>query len=115
MSEQKTKLSNEPIFWGLFGMGGTWSAIFFPVTIILVAFILPFVSPETMITIVSSGFSWLGRLFLALSIILPLWCGLHRVHLTLHDLKIHVPAAGFIFYGLAALLSVIALYGIFTM
>ena len=84
---QLPKRSDEPIFWGLFGAGG------------IMAF--------------SQGF--IGRIFLLLMIILPVWCALHRIHHTLHDFKVHVPASNWVFYGAAAIISVIAIIGVFTL
>lgn len=109
---QTPKRSKEPIVWGLFGAGGTVGAIFTPVMVLLVGIILPFASLPTVSKILTLAPTILGKLFLMLVIILPIWCSLHRLHLTSHDLKMHIPASKLIFYGLATVLSIIALCGI---
>lgn len=86
MNNQFLKRSNEPPVWLMFSAGGTIAALAFPALILILGLLIPFglVSPDNLIAF---AHHWFGKIvFLALTIF-PMWSGIHRLHLGLHDLK----------------------------
>ena len=79
--------------------------------ILIIGLLLPFglVDAHNLITF---AYSWIGKLVILVLTIFPMWCGLHRIHHGMHDLKVHVPAGGFIFYGLATIYTVWVLFAV---
>lgn len=111
MVDQNPKRSSEPPVWLMFSAGGMISGLAFPVLILIIGLLLPFgiISPDN---IIAFAHNWFGKLVILALTIFPMWAGLHRIHHGMHDLKIHVPAGGVIFYGLAGLYSVIVLLAV---
>ncbi|PMH42133.1 fumarate reductase [Vibrio sp. 10N.286.49.B3] len=112
------KRSDEPVWWGLFGAGGSWFAMITPVTIFVLGILVPLgiISPEAMSydRVADFATSFIGALFVIGSLALPMWHAMHRVHHGLHDIKIHVGVAGkIVCYFIAALISSLAIIFVF--
>lgn len=113
--QQDPKRSHEPPVWLMFGAGTTISAIVFPVLILLIGFLIPLelINPKGLENLISFASSFLGKLIILAILVFPIWGALHRTYHGLHDLKIHFPFGGVIFYGLAGLLSILAIFIVF--
>lgn len=105
----KAVKSNEPPVWLLFSAGGSISAFFFPVVILILGLLLPFGVVDVQ-TLINFAHTFIGKLVILVLTIFPMWAGMHRIHHGLHDLKIHLPAGGVIFYGLSVIYTLVVLY-----
>lgn len=113
----ENKKTIEPLFWSLFGAGGTISAFFLPIILILVGFAIPlgWVTPsyDYLLQLVSP---WYSRLIILAIISLSLFHWAHRFRFTLHEgLQLHPydkPIAIFC-YGFAFLTSILAIILLF--
>ncbi|CAH0524448.1 fumarate reductase subunit FrdD [Vibrio hippocampi] len=118
MINRNPRRSDEPIWWGLFGAGGTWFAMITPITILVLGILVPLgiidaesLSYERVSSFVSS---LIGGLFVIATLALPMWHAMHRVHHGMHDLKLHTGVVGKIAcYFFAALISCIAVIFVF--
>ncbi|XKM13033.1 fumarate reductase subunit FrdD [Orbaceae bacterium ac157xtp] len=111
--KNQIKRSDEPVFWSLFSAGGTWAAIFAPVIIVILAFTLPFGDYVTRSYILKLMTSVMGKLFLLFMISLPIWCALHRILHSLHDLNIYPRRGKLLTYGLALAWTAHTIYILF--
>jgi fumarate reductase subunit D len=101
------KRSNKPIFWSLFGAGGTLAALVGPMLVFITGLAVPlgFLLPRDTLSydrahaFAQSGF---GKAALLAVIGLFLFHGMHRMYHTLHDFGVHVgPWRRALFHGAA--------------
>ncbi|MEI8632213.1 fumarate reductase subunit FrdD [Vibrio sp. PP-XX7] len=114
MINHNPKRSDEPIWWGLFGAGGTWFAMITPVTILVFAVLWPMgvIDEKALSYERVAGFAnhVIGALFILCTLALPMWHAMHRVHHGMHDLKIHTGLQGkIICYGFAMFISLLSI------
>lgn len=111
------KRSNEPVVWLLFGAGTTVSAMFYPILVLIIGLLIPFglIDIKNMIELVAFLHTGFGKLILLVLLIFPMWGAIHRIHHGMHDFKVHIPASGIIFYGLAILYSLITCFAVFSL
>lgn len=98
MIDLNPKRSDEPVWWGLFGAGGTWFAMISPVTIFVFAVMLPMgmLDANAFSYARATEFvtSFIGALFTIGTLSLPMWHAMHRVHHGMHDFKFHTGTVG---------------------
>jgi fumarate reductase subunit D len=108
------KRSNKPIFWSLFGAGGTLAALVGPLLVLVTGLAVPLgwllprdsLSYDRVLAFARNG--W-GKAALFLVIALFMFHGMHRLYHTLHDFGVHIGALQkALFHGMAIAASVLA-------
>ena len=101
------KRSNKPIFWSLFGAGGTLAALIGPMLVFITCIAIPLgillpgdtMSYDRTLALAQNGF---GKIAIVVVIALLLFHGFHRLYHCLHDFGIHVgPGLKAAFHGCA--------------
>jgi len=99
------KRSNLPIFWSLFGAGGTLAALLGPVLVFITGIAAPAglalpadaLSYERMLALSQH---WAGKAALFAVVSLFLWHAVHRIYYCLHDFGLHAgTGAKLLLYG----------------
>ena len=110
------KRSNKPIFWSLFGAGGTLSALIGPMLVLITGVLVPLsivlprdtMSYDRTLALAQNGF---GKVALLAVISLFLFHGCHRMYHCLHDFGVHVgPGLKAVFHGFAIIGTAAAVY-----
>lgn len=116
MKNQQTvsKRSNNSVTRGLYILGGTWAAIFSPIVMVIMAFIIPFGNAATRSYILKLVNIDLGKVFLLLMISLPIWFGLPKILTILHEFKIYPKREKLLIYTLALAWTAHAIYILFV-
>jgi len=114
------KRSNEPFVWLLFSAGGAVAALFIPVLLFLLFLAPPlgWVNAPSYDTVLGLAHSLLGRAFLLVLCILPLFHWAHRFRYTLYDglqIKHLNEFVNTFCYGGAIIGSVVAIYLVFRL
>lgn len=112
------KRSNAPIFWALFGGGGTLSSLFGPTLVLVTGILVPMalIGSGTMSYARMLAFAQnpIGKLVLLALIVLFAWHAVHRLYKSLHDFGIHPgPVPALCCYGSAMAMSVVAAISLF--
>ncbi|OCG55785.1 hypothetical protein A9G38_10995 [Gilliamella sp. Imp1-1] len=115
MKNQQIQVKNTDgkVIKGLFALGGTWAAIFLPVVLVILAFIIPFGDAITRSYILKIANKEIGKVFLFLMISLPIWCGLQQILSILHERKIYPKREKLLTFGLALAWTLHAIYILF--
>ena len=111
---QPRQAYDEPLWWGLFSAGGVCFAVVLPAVILFIGLLLPLgLLPAEALGHERASrllFSRPGVLFIGAAVCLPLFHAAHRLRHGLFDLSLGQDTRNkWLMYGLAALLSLLAL------
>jgi fumarate reductase subunit D len=116
-SPRRWKRSNAPIFWAMFGGGGTLSSLAGPALVLITGLLVPLglLASGTMSYARMLAFAQnpLGKLLLLAVVVLFAWHAVHRIYKSLHDFGIHPgPVPALACYGSAMVCTVLAAVGL---
>lgn len=115
------KRSNKPIFWSLFGAGGTLSALIGPMLVFVTGIAVPlgFLLPRDTLAydrVHAFAQTAFGKAALLVIVALFLFHGVHRMYHTVHDFGVHVgPWRKALFHGAAAVGTLVAAVALFSL
>ncbi|MWN05086.1 fumarate reductase subunit FrdD [Gilliamella sp. Pas-s95] len=109
----QTKNTDGKVIKSLFALGGTWAAMFSPIVLIIMTFMISFGDVATRSYIIKIANTEIGKVFLFLMISLPIWCGLQQILTLLHEHKIHPKHEKLLTFGLALAWTLHAVYILF--
>ncbi|MWN89121.1 hypothetical protein GQ597_00080 [Gilliamella sp. Pra-s65] len=115
MKNQQIQTTNKDgsVIRSLFMLGGTWAAMFAPIVLIIMAFMLPFGEVATRSYILKIANTDIGKVLLFLTISLPVWFGLQQILTILHEHQIHPKREKLLTFGLALAWTLHAIYLLF--
>jgi succinate dehydrogenase subunit D len=114
------KRSHEPVFWSLFGAGGVVAAFVLPALIFITGVAFPLgLLPDGALSygrVIEFANGWVGGIFVFVVISLPIWHGVHRIFLSLHDFGIEKKNwQRWMFYGSAAICTFVTAFLLLTL
>ena len=116
MMKAGLKRSNAPIFWGLFGAGGMFSALVGPVLVFITGIAVPLglmfpAGTMSYAKMLAFAQNVIAKGFIFAVISLFLWFAAHRIFHSLHEIGIHAGiGAKLLCYGVAFASTVISAY-----
>lgn len=99
--KNRIKKTIDLLVHSLVTIGGLWTAIFAPVAIVIVGFIIPFANPTTLTHLLKLLQLVWFKCLLFFMMVLPILYGLNRILLTLRAMAIERHRSSVFFYGLA--------------
>ncbi|MCX8616822.1 hypothetical protein J3U42_00245 [Gilliamella sp. B2923] len=112
--KEHSKQKTGKVIKGLYIVGSTWAAIFSPIVLVILAFIIPFGDAITRSYILKLANTQAGKIFLFLTISLPIWFALQQILTLLHQYNIYPKREKGLTYLLALAWTIHAIYVLFV-